>query len=349
MKKIAMLATVLAMVVGQIYTVQAISLTPENEAAKPKMIAGSITKETKVSDTASDIEVQTAKDSDGNQETVILHVTPSTYVADSKTGAATTIADRKGNAIVAYYGPVETRSMPPQSNALAVIVNVSEDDSQPPKFSAVEEINEIEGGGIKVLTEGGSVWVTINKDADISPFRTRNIATLDDIQEGTDLLLWYNQVAMSFPAQATATKVVILGRNSTADQAAATEAPSATEAPAETAVPYATTPQAITFTLPVDETYTENKVILVPLRAVAEGLGYVVGWNESEQKVTVASGTDIHLLNIGSVTYDDTKLSTAPVIKNDRTFVPVEYFEKILGALYSLKDDTIVFTLSKTE
>jgi hypothetical protein len=353
MRSLIAMIMALAFTAGNVSSALAASVAPANDALKPKKLVGKIIKETKTSDTETDIEVQSDKNGDGEQEIVILHISPSTYVANAETGQPISITDRKSDSVVVYYGPIETRSLPPQSNAVAVISDVKE-GSNPPVFATVEDLNSIDDGGVKVLSDGGSVWVTIGKDTPISPFRTRNIVTTDDIDKGTDLLLWYNQVAMSFPAQATATKAVILGKNSQiepSEEPASSESPEPSDVPDESVAPDGSvTPEETvasevkSFTLPVDETYTEKKIVMVPLRVVVEGLGYVVGWDDEQKKVTVAKGTDVHLLNIGNQLYDQSKLSVAPVIKDEKTFVPIEYFEKILGATYEVNEDVIEFS-----
>ncbi|MDR1639959.1 MAG: copper amine oxidase N-terminal domain-containing protein [Clostridiales bacterium] len=342
MKKLIAIAIAAMVIAGNLASVSAASLLPGNDAAKPKKIKGTITDVTKISDAEYDIEVQSEKDANGDQQIVRLHVTPATYVATSSSGAPTEVKEREGQTVICYYGPIETRSLPPQSNALAVICDISE-ESTPPLFSIVEEV-EAKDDGIRVLTDGGSVWVTIPKDVAISPFKTRLIHNADDVKAGIDLLLWYGPVAMSFPAQATATQVVLLGKNSQASVTAQEEPTETPEASAEPQIAATTEAELATYALPVDETYTEKKMVMVPLRLVVEGLGYVVGWDDATRKVTVAKGTDVHLLNIGDLNYDSVELDVAPSIKDDRTFVPIDFFTKVLGGTYTVKDDAIEFT-----
>ncbi|MCL2337180.1 MAG: stalk domain-containing protein, partial [Firmicutes bacterium] len=63
----------------------------------------------------------------------------------------------------------------------------------------------------------GSTIVTINRDTPIYPYLTRNIVTIDQISVGSQLLMWYPAVALSYPAQATATQTVILGQAGLSD------------------------------------------------------------------------------------------------------------------------------------
>jgi len=72
-------------------------------------------------------------------------------------------------------------------------------------------------------------------------------------------------------------------------------------------------------------------VQMVPLRAVAEELGYEVIWNSKDR--TVALGSDIQL-KIGADEFvlrgESRKLAAAAVIIDSRTFVPASFFDDIM-------------------
>jgi hypothetical protein len=70
---------------------------------------------------------------------------------------------------------------------------------------------------------------------------------------------------------------------------------------------------------------------MVPLRAIAEALGYDVTWNNELQRAFL--GKDISL-NIGSDSYTYMKmapiqLGTAPTIVEGKTFVPLSFFKEV--------------------
>lgn len=86
--------------------------------------------------------------------------------------------------------------------------------------------------------------------------------------------------------------------------------------------------------------YSKNGNIMVPLRAVAEKMGYVVEWNEEKQTVTVGNDIWEIILYIGDDSYVGvTKIKdavgmtapqsygVAPEIVEDCTFVPAKMFE----------------------
>jgi len=76
--------------------------------------------------------------------------------------------------------------------------------------------------------------------------------------------------------------------------------------------------------------------VLVPFRAIFEGLGATVGWTEATNTVTGARGTSRVSLVIGSrnavVNGQARTLDVAPSIVNGRTLVPLRFVSEALGA-----------------
>lgn len=75
-------------------------------------------------------------------------------------------------------------------------------------------------------------------------------------------------------------------------------------------------------------------VVMVPVRDVSEELGYKVGWDGENQKVTVG---DLLSFEIGkdSYTMDDTsgiQLYAAPVLSEGKTYVPLSFITEFLNA-----------------
>ena len=80
---------------------------------------------------------------------------------------------------------------------------------------------------------------------------------------------------------------------------------------------------------------------LLPIRAVAEGLGGEVGWDGKERKVTINLGNNSVKLWIGNpvaevngkkVYIDPSNHKVKPIIINDRTMLPVRFVAESLGA-----------------
>jgi hypothetical protein len=79
-----------------------------------------------------------------------------------------------------------------------------------------------------------------------------------------------------------------------------------------------------------------NSRLMVPLRAISEALGATVLWNPSSRTVTISKQGSSAVFRIDSTTAtlngQTQKMDTCPVIKNERTMVPVRYVGEYLGA-----------------
>lgn len=87
-------------------------------------------------------------------------------------------------------------------------------------------------------------------------------------------------------------------------------------------------------------------IVMVPLRGVAEAIGYEVTWNNDTRQVELMMGAKYTAIKIGNNGYFVNRmapgpLSSAPVIVNNRTLVPVEFVTEILGYGVELEDGTM--------
>lgn len=90
-------------------------------------------------------------------------------------------------------------------------------------------------------------------------------------------------------------------------------------------------------------------ITMVPLRATLEAMGYTVTWNAETASVDIMQGAQWTSIAIGKNAYFRNRmapwsLSAAPVIVNDRTLVPVEFFAEIMGKGITVDNGTINFS-----
>ena len=75
----------------------------------------------------------------------------------------------------------------------------------------------------------------------------------------------------------------------------------------------------------------DDGILMVPMRAIAEGIGFEVSWIGETKTVNMGRSLTF---TIGKDEYkfsghDPISLGTAPVLKNDRTYVPISLFENM--------------------
>ena len=135
-----------------------------------------------------------------------LNISDSTYIIDGTSGAAASLsAIKPGDDFYAEYSSIMTKSIPPQSNAQLICIG------------SASGINLVYAD--EVVKSGDSVFVTdtandlvlnITAETRLMPYKTKNIVGIDDIKKGCTIIAWYDAVTLSLPAQATATKAVII-------------------------------------------------------------------------------------------------------------------------------------------
>ncbi len=121
---------------------------------------------------------------------VSLSIDPTlTLFADATTGYPLSLSDiHEDDTIYAYVGPAMTLSLPPQLSASMIIANIPADGSIP-IFTKVASVSDNGDGTYKMSVAGGATYM-LPADCQVSPFRTRNIMTIQDITSGSNCLIW---------------------------------------------------------------------------------------------------------------------------------------------------------------
>ena len=121
---------------------------------------------------------------------ILLNVSEETIIIDAVTGLPVLMDDIDLNdGIYAYMGQAMTLSIPPMTNAKAIIVNIPQ-DFRAPKYIKVESIKKNTDGSVTVVGDGGALEATLDSSTNVFPYRTRNIVTIDNIEVGSNLVLW---------------------------------------------------------------------------------------------------------------------------------------------------------------
>lgn len=124
-----------------------------------------------------------------------------TYIVNGKNGKEKKAsALKKGREVTVYYTAKATRSLPPQTAAIAIVIG--EADEKIGNYFVVDQVipNE-DGTSVKVLNSNNDLIATVDAEA---------CEEFNKIKAGDNLLVWYNMMTMSLPGQTHATKAVIL-------------------------------------------------------------------------------------------------------------------------------------------
>jgi len=141
---------------------------------------------------------------------LVLNLSEATIIIDAETGSPAVIADRTSDRVKVYHAVFTTRSMPPQSPAFVVAINLPEYASSP-HYQVIEAIEQVDEDTLRLTVDNGGLFITLGRETPLGPHLTRQHVALEHLQVGDVLLFWYEVVAMSYPAQTTATRALWLG------------------------------------------------------------------------------------------------------------------------------------------
>lgn len=249
-----------------------------------------------------------------------LKLNKNSIIIDNNTGK-TSESLAVGDRIYVYYN---------DSNVVAIVTNIKE-DATPAHLHTVENISYIDGN-MRIGVGNGSLYITISKDA------TYNSGAASDIKVGTRLFAWYDVMLLSYPGFTGTDKVSVLSDRVNADD-------------------YIIVSNGKTLDY---KSEVINGVTTVPLRQVAENLGFTVTWNAADKSIHLTNKTIQIYITVGTDSYATStavegmigisipyELGAAPYITDlGLTYVPAEMFS-MLGADFWQYNGVILFDIVK--
>ena len=164
----------------------------------------------------------------------VMNVTENTVWVDAVEKVKSSQEDlAEGDTIYVYHSPVSTRSLPPQSEAFAVVLNVPQDIAVG-VYHEVEEVTTTEND-TRLLTNNGGLYLIISDETVVKDYETGEIADISAVAEGDHVIAWYDAVAMSYPGQANVSDILVLPAVETVETEADTADVDTASAPAEDA------------------------------------------------------------------------------------------------------------------
>ena len=119
---------------------------------------------------------------------IVLKTTADTPVLDGMSLAPVALSEiDTAQPVYVWTAQAMTMSIPPQTTAQAIIVNVPQDASAP-MYVVAQQVKTGEDGSIVITDQDGVAW-RADVDTEVTPYLTRNIVTLEDIHEGTRLVI----------------------------------------------------------------------------------------------------------------------------------------------------------------
>lgn len=249
---------------------------------------------------------------DDLQEKIIFHLSDDMPLISHETMEDFKVENlEEGMEVSAFFkeNTPMTLSIPPQLNPGAVVIHDNEEDG----FVEVAHFNE------ELVDMDNKLKLNISDDTILEDTEGNNLEAED--LEDESLMVFYTISTKSIPAKTTPEKVIVLGEEdmdleddiiSVMDKVVVDEKELKLE----------------------HEIYNSDGRQMIPLRPISEALGYEVKWNNEERSVELTKGAQWTKVTIGEDNYNFAKmlvkLGRAPEIKENKTYVPVEFIEEVL-------------------
>lgn len=139
----------------------------------------------------------------------VMNVTENTVWIDAVEKVKASQEDlTDGDTIYVYHSPVSTRSLPPQSEAFAVVLNVPQDIAA----GVYHEVEDIVTNGeiFTITTDNGGLYLNVTSETQVKDYTTGESAEIGNVDRGDRIIAWYDAVAMSYPGQANVSDILVL-------------------------------------------------------------------------------------------------------------------------------------------
>ena len=274
--------------------------------------------------------VQNDNENDPYRE-IILHLAETTPVVDAVTGLPLDRELRDGECIYAWVGPAMTLSLPPQAAAEVVVAGIPADFGAP-QYYQVARIRQTTSAGrdgpwtaVEVAVTSGlgleleEPGLRITAQAELFPWKTRQIVQLEDLRPGSQFLAWTD-------IDGTVIRVLLFPY--------AYRTWLRCDGYGGIAMPGDGFPKTPNGYLTVSTKEKDGEVLL-PIRAVAEAAGCEVRWNR-EQGAMVFAG-DGRLLfsvlpdqDVARTADGEIGLCGACLLENGTTYLPAADLARLL-------------------
>ncbi|SCG84196.1 hypothetical protein DW1_2636 [Proteiniborus sp. DW1] len=252
---------------------------------------------------------------DGNTDEIIgvFSLSEETMIVDQGTGETIKSSELKeGQKLTGYYRKDMPMIMiyPPRINPELVIIK----DEEERAFIKHSNFNE------ELVSVDNFLKLNISEDTIITDQKGEECK--EEELHNQDLVVFYTITTKSIPAQTNPSKIIVLKKEFAEDIVTTDEADEVTDE--------SSLIDEIAEIIKSDS-YKKDEVVMVPLRKIAEHLGYEVEWNNENRSVILRKGNVSFILTIGKEEYGYNKslgrLEQAPELTSGKTYVTQSFID----------------------
>lgn len=217
-------------------------------------------------------------------------------------------------------GTPMTKSMPGEVIPKVVVRNIYPADKAIDKFSLVDRFDG------NLTDRGYTLQLLVDKDTKLENVKGEKVKEADLYDR--DLLVFYSDTTKSIPAQTNPLKVIVLGEKTKDIKDFKSININGKKVVLDR------------------EIYKDKGEYMLPLREIVEKMAYEIKWNGRTKPMQVLKQGEFVSLKLGDKTYetrtkDKIKLDRAPELKAAQTYVPLDFFNKVLKVNVNIVDGVL--------
>lgn len=267
----------------------------------------------------------------------VYHINENVIILDGKTKNIVNRDELKVGITVTTYTHKNTPvalSLPAQRTPDVIVINEDEDSG----FIEVSKFDE------ELVNAENKLKLLISEDTIIVDEAGEKVEKEDLANK--DLIVFYTESTRSIPAQTTAEKIIILNEEEEVMIDERDETEVVEEEIQEIRVIDMLEINNKEINLEKEVYGNEEGVVMIPLRQIAEELGYEVKWNNETRSVELTKDVQWTSVTIGEDSYNFAKmiikLGAAPELKEATTFVPLTFLEEVLKVNINITEAGII-------
>lgn len=261
------------------------------------------------------------KDNEEELNGHVYYLGEAVIILDAKTKeivAADVLEEGMAVTVFSHKNSPTTMSLPPQSSPNLILVNQG-DDTGTVAVSKFDDNFLNAEGTLKLIIEQETIMVNEEGEA----LEKEDLAN-------KDLIVFYAVSTKSIPAQAPALKIILMNEEEELVEDLEEEVEDK-QAKIQALDKIIINEEEISLE---NKLYSKDGMIMIPLRQIAEALGYEVTWDNPTRTAELTKGAQWTSVTIGQDNYNFAKmlvkLGSAPSLNNSSTFVPFTFLEEVL-------------------
>lgn len=236
---------------------------------------------------------------------------PAYFILSESTYYVDDVKIEVGTDLIGYYESDRPMILiyPPQYSIDIVSQVIKDENIKADKFDT-DLLSKDKLLELNIAEDTEILW---ENDTQINWIKKPTLSEIETVLGNRKLIVFYDVTTKSIPAQTTPNKIIVLSQQED-----------------DSIINISVNNEKINSPLAF---INQDGVAMVPIRSIAESLGYKVTWDNDERSVKIGDEVSLKIEQNNYLNYEKIQivLETAPVIVNDHTYVPLSFFKEVLS------------------